>query len=344
MNLDEIKILIIEDEESEAEAIRDGLLDVKGEHGSAFVQNNIKTHIVKSKVEGESKTSQEIYLEIKEVVESFSGVDAFFIDLNLGGGVDQGLNIVRLLINSVEFSLAPKYVITGNKKNTFNKQVNGVFENADVEQYATIIEKPMEPDEAQYYTDIFIEKKLINTLPKLVQNYRRYRDNTNLDSVFDIILYKLDLLEILHDEDIVRILMYQNKILENLTISIQNVEERTQIIEIITKATAKALPKISDKKKIRELVEFWSKDEKLVNILGNDFPTVPNKLHEIFKDSFEELKDKGMDDFISLIYEKGKDYIQKQADIEKDDEVSDMLLKYSAYFIETVYSFVPKGK
>lgn len=338
-NLSEINILIIEDDMDVIHAIKQALLEMSNSIGSKFNDSNIHFVHIEKKKDASYHEANSILAQVLETIRTKS-IDTLFIDLNYGGDTSQGLNLIRLLVNDNLYAMIPKYIIT-QERNFLTLEKDGVFYNADIEHYCTVFKKPDNQHKYKGYIKIFEKKALVETLPILVDLYRKDLNSLGSKEFVEKVMHSIDESQ-LNEEKIIHILSAQSKILGEINFSIKNIDERTKLIEIITKVTVAALPKITDKAKAKKLVEEWQGDGKLLKVMGDDFPELPKGLYQKLKGVAEGFADSSTEDIGKFLYEAGKEYINNEAGIEEGDAKLDMLMKYTAYFTEKTYSIVGK--
>ncbi len=280
VNFSEIKILIIEDELSVAEHIKDGILKLKGENESSFLKENIDFHIVEPcKYEDEhgeekerSKEPTEIFEETKNKIKK---TDVVFIDLNLGKNINQGLMLIRQYMYDPYICFIPKYIITSETN------FRNLPENEDIEQYTTIIEKP-HTEGIDGFKELFEKKQFTKTLPVIVDSYRRLKENINVTNSLKQIEHKIDEGKI-DTEEILKIARLNLKTLNKINLDTLKIIEKTEVLENINLTVLKILPQAVSAKK-KENVETFIKENLEAYLNDEDFE------ENFFPDNFNREK------------------------------------------------------
>ena len=340
MNLQELKILLVEDKTLDLCAIKQGLLKLECD-GSDRIQDS---NIISLKIKSDSDL-QGLVSEIKEI-----NPDILFIDLHLVSDIKDGIGIIRQLIdNSSELKYLPKYIISEAHKVYGNHNLQDIF------QYAHPIIKPevktlrgSESEQCktlatEYYNLFEATHQLSVTLPVVASMYKAIQKKFEISESLDNILYKVDNLEIKNDQTI-GILHSQVRILNKIIINTEEIKQKTELIEIITTATAKALPKIADKGKAERLLREWETNDELVKIFGDDFPQLPqgliNTLKEIVDNISDETKKKPIEDIAQMLYDGAKEYIvnviNEKAKVNSEDTKLLILTKYGGLLINSI--------
>lgn len=344
IRLDEIKVLIIEDEQNTADHIKKALLALENEIEEKFQEKNIHFYIVNPSVDNEGVNTQasatDIYIKTKDIIKD-KKIDVLFIDLNLGRDTNQGINLIRQYMQDPSIALLPKYIIT-TETSFLQEEKDGVFKNTDIKQYTTIYKKPNTQSQ-ETYTNLFKDNKITKTFPVLVEIYRKQKESITIDYLIEEFETKTMFMLSENQNSTDLIISNVNKVLntiDSIDKQVENINQKTIAIEIITKSIAKALPKIGTKAKGKQLIEEWEKDDDLQKALGDDFPVKPEGFYKKLKDIAEEFSAKASEDIAELLYNAGKEYLEKKVDIQDDDSKLVMLTKYSAYFTEKVSDFV----
>lgn len=340
MNLQQLKIIIVEDYTLELCAIRQGLLKL-GRNGSDRIQDG---NITSLKINSHDDL-ENLIIKIKEI-----SPDILFLDLHLVEDINDGVGIInQLLEDSSELKYLPKYIISGVNKVLNNHSLNDTF------QYAYHMTKPevktLRGGQQEQCDQLAIEynklfdatHKLTDTLPVVASMYRAIKKKFELSESFENILYKIDNLEIKNDQTI-SILKSQSKILDKITINTADIKQKTELIEIITMATAKALPKITDKDKARKLLNDWRDNKELEKVFEDDFPTLPKGLITTLEQVIENISDETINlpikDISQMIYDEAKKFIlselDKRAEVSKEDTQLMVLTKYGGLLINTI--------
>jgi len=324
INLTEIKVLIIEDEEEDAKNIKTALLQYKTNNDSKIHEENISIYYPKE------KDIHELLEDTKKIIID-KQINVLFLDLNLGISTQEGIKLIRLYMNDPMIAYIPKYVIT-KETGFLEVETNGIFINADIQHYTAILNKPTPNSEQEFY-DTFTQEQLFESLPIVIESYLNLLQKIDIQYTLNQLNYKIDEAQI-NDEESIRILETNKKILEKIDKVVLDIKEKTELIEIITNATAKALPKIATKAKAKKLIEAWEKDKQLKYIMGKNFPQLENGLFNKLKELYEGFEEGAGKDIGELLYEAGKGYINTEAGIECEDTKLVILMKYSAYFTE----------
>ena len=336
MILQDLKIAIVENEERDMCAIASALQQLNKFGSDKINKDNIfKIYI----------GSDEDLFKVIEKLKIFKP-DILFVDLHLITSVEDGRGLIKNIINSNQDVLQyiPKYIISGEAN---------IQQFTDTFQFAYLVTKPsvdnitgLDDEQckklaAEYYLLFDTQHKMTKTLPLLGDMYRTIIEKFDTDSMLTKIEHKIDVGEITN-EQIIGTLQTQSNLLGKIQITTSDIKERTQLIEIITKATAKALPKITDNVKAKKLIEDWGKDNNLKNALGNEFPDLPKGLYEKMKIIVDTFKDEAKDDLVETIYNTGKEYIinylDTEANVTDDDTKMIILTKYAALLTERIVS------
>ena len=344
IHVSDIKILIIEDEEDTIEAIKTALLALKNSIDAQFVESNIYSQIIQKNEDNKLPSTQEIYNTVISTIEE-KNIDVLFIDLNYGGGTEQGINLIRQLMNHDIFASIPKYIITGEKDFLNIKDSNENFINTDIEHFCTIYDKPHQQYNSEGYKELFEDKILISSLPILVEPYRNDINHPN----FEKSLTKLEYFAAKNEiavEEIMSYILKEIEIVRRIDTATASVLDKVTQIDIVTKAIAQSLPKIASKQQAEEIVQLWEQNTEFKNIMGDQFPELQKGLFNAMKDIVKDMGDNITEDISKHIYEAGKkyviDYLDKKADVEKHDDTLTITLKYSAFFVESVSDFLLK--
>lgn len=337
MILNEMKILVIEDQAIDLCAIKNGLLHLRRRKGIEHIEkDNIITLLIDSENDLENIVSK-----IKTI-----DPDILFVDLYLVKDIQDGINILDVLVDSSsELKYLPKYIISGADKVFNNSDLNNIFQFAypikkpDLKKLDGLFEEQCDKLAKTYHELFEATHQLNETLPIMAGMYKAIREKFDINRMLTNIEYKIDAGEITN-EQIIGTLQIQSNILEKIKITTTDIKERTKLIEIITTATAKALPKIADKEKAKKLIDEWEKNDSLKNALGTDFPEIPKGLYDQMKKLVDGFNENAAKDIGELLYEAGKEYINEKADINDEDTKIVILMKYSAFFTEKVTQLV----
>lgn len=224
MLLTNIHILILENSKDDAESIKNGLLSLK-EGCDQFNESNIDIYLV------EEKNISDVYKIFVEKIK-INKIDVVFIDLNLLNYYEDGMKIIRNLVeDEPEIKSIPKYIIS-------SQNVKNSLLYSEVKHFTNLfIQKPS--DGIQTYEEIFIDNKLPKTLPTLVHMYREIKKSFETQSILENIKFKLDKIEKNTDAII----------------------EKTNLIESMNQTMIKLFPStLSDGEQKKKLKEFIQND------------------------------------------------------------------------------------
>jgi len=333
----DVKVLIVDDDSQNIKTIRNALCDLTFNADNIFPnKNDNDTFSEKISELATDKNSIRIFSDMKEIIKK-DLTDIIFLDLQLttanGGekaGYTTGEAIIELFAHSEEPLLSSLPIVIISK-----------YEKRDIKDGMPKIKpffhlkKPKTSFDKDSFIDSIEENNIKDYLPIFIKNYRKIRDSQEYKDDVAFINRKLDSLNY-HDK-----LENIKSTVENIKSATMDISERVQAIEIVTKSIAMALPKITDKSKAKELIEEWEKNDTFKEILGEKFPEKSKPLFDKFKSAVENITDKGIEDITAIVYEAGKEYLDEQAEIDKDEDTKIVkLLKYSSYFTEKVTDFV----
>lgn len=226
INLNEISVYIIEDEEDVATAIKDGLCLLIGESQTKFDPDKIKIKIIKD------KNPDEIFRETKKDVLKF---DVLFIDLHLGIGIDQGLDLIRQYMKDPLICHIPKYVITSDST------VTKTADNIDIVHYATVMAKPDDLLDKNKYAERFITYKITQALPLVVEIYGKIKENRTINDLATM-LQDMNDKQIENQAEANAAIDVIHKLLEKIDTNIIDIKSQTVFIEHATLTMIQLLP------------------------------------------------------------------------------------------------------
>ena len=336
MNLNEIRISIIEDSQRDLCAIKKGLTKLRKNSSDKIDNENISELLI-----DEKDSLVNAITNLKDF-----NPDIIFIDLHLIDSINDGKDLIENLMSEESpLKYIPKYIISGADKVFDNGNYGELF------QYAYPIKKPdmknLEGSEEEqcshlseeYYALFEGKHKLNKTLPLLASMYRRVVEKFNIDQLLKGVEFKLDEAQI-KQEDTMKYLQIQEKVLKKIDITTINIEEKTKLIEIMSKSIAKALPKLATKANAEKLILEWENDDDFKKAMGEYFPEEVKGLYEKIRNIAENFSETASEDIGELLYNAGKEFLEKEVKIENDDSKLVMLTKYSAYFTEKVSNFM----
>lgn len=341
MNLSDIKILIIENDTDDAKYIKNALVSHTDKIGSKFNKNNILQHIVKPiNINGVDKEKEPsvIYNETKNIINQ-NDIDVLFIDLNLGKSTQQGIQLIRQYMNDPILASIPKYVITTETNFLEEKDTTGVYINTDIQHFTTILNKPT-PNEEKYYISRFNDEQLFESLPVIASVYQKQKTEYNIEYI--IKEFETKTIFMLSEDQNSTNLIISNvtkvlNVIESIDEKVENINQKTIAIEIMTKSIAKALPKIADKKKAKQIIDEWENNDDFKNIMGRDFPEMSKGLYSALKEGWNNILDNATEDISQVLYDAGKEYIDKQAGVDDNDDKIVLVMKYSSFFAEKIW-------
>lgn len=261
MLLSNIHILILENSKDDAESIRNGLLCIE-EGCDTFNEKNINIYLV------EEKNISDVYKVFVEKIK-INKIDVVFIDLNLLNDYEDGMKIIRSLVeDEPEIKSIPKYIIS-------SQNVKSSLLYSEVKHFTNLfIQKPS--NGIQTYEEIFIDNKLPKTLPTLVHMYREIKKSFETQSILENIKFQLDKIEKNTDAII----------------------EKTNLIEGMNQTMIKLFPlTLSDEKQKEKIKEFIQNDmSKYLEIDDNFFPEekVRKKFIDAISEQFDEIVKDGL--------------------------------------------------
>lgn len=261
MLLSNIHILILENSKDDAESIRNGLLCIE-EGCDKFNEKNINIYLV------EEKNISDVYKVFVEKIK-INKIDVVFIDLNLLNDYEDGMKIIRSLVeDEPEIKSIPKYIIS-------SQNVKSSLLYSEVKHFTNLfIQKPS--NGIQTYEEIFIDSKLPKTLPTLVHMYREIKKSFETQSILENIKFQLDKIEKNTDAII----------------------EKTNLIEGMNQTMIKLFPlTLSDEKQKEKIKEFIQNDmSKYLEIDDNFFPEekVRKKFIDAISEQFDEIVKDGL--------------------------------------------------
>ncbi|WP_428023181.1 hypothetical protein [Arcobacter sp.] len=332
VSLEEIKVLVIDDQDSNISAIIRGLdrlgLNLDNMHPNDSVPKEVRCFSTFIKQSANSNNVVKIYQKIKEYIDK-EKIDILFLDLNLTGqetsGETSGEQLIELLVNSDEPILTHLPIAIVSQYS---------YVRAGISRMAPIVH--ILKDDTGFSRDKFVEScediKLIESLPIIVQNYRNIKDSD--DYHLDVKYIKAKLNSLNYDDKLDNILGALNDLnADNLSNN-----EKLKNIEIMNKIMIKTLPHLCEKKNVKKVLESIS-DVKIKELLGDDFPEeLRRSLYSKIKAIATKEKDDLADDVISEIKNEVKEHISNQANIDENDNVIEKTGKLSLYIWNQVAS------
>lgn len=332
VSLEEIKVLVIDDQDSNISAIIRGLnrlgLNIDTMYPNDRVPEEVRGFSTFIKQSANGNNVVKIYQKIKEYIDK-EKIDILFLDLNLTGqetsGKTSGEQLIESLVNSDEPILTHLPIAIVSQYS---------FVRAGISRMAPIVH--ILKDDTGFNRDKFVEScediKLIESLPIIVQNYRNIKDSD--DYHLDVKYIKAKLNSLNYDDKLDNILGALNDLnADNLSSN-----EKLKNIEIMNKVMIKTLPLLCEKTNVKKVIDSIS-DDKIKKLLGDEFPEdLRQSLYSKIKAVTEKEKDDLVNDVMSEIKNEVKDHISKQANIEDNDNVIEKTGKLSLYIWNQVAS------
>lgn len=123
---------------------------------------------------------------------------------------------------------------------------------------------------------------------------------------------------------------------------LEDIKNKVSNIEIVVKVVASSLPKITDKKSAKKLIENWEENDSFKNAMKEQFPSTIDNLFSSIKDKIEKLKDGATENITEALLEQVKVYIDQEAEISGEETKIIKFFKYSAYITEEIARVVHK--
>ncbi|KLE08927.1 hypothetical protein O8C83_05180 [Aliarcobacter butzleri] len=331
-SLNEIRVLVIDDQDTNISAIIRGLctlgLNLKNMYPNDRVQDEVREFSSFVKQSANRKNIVKIYQKIKEYIDK-EKIDILFLDLNLTGqensGETSGEELIELLINSDEpiLTYLPIAVVS---------QYSHV--RAGISRMAPIVH--ILKDDTGFTRDKFAESceeiRLIESLPLIVQNYRKIKNSEDYN--LDVKYIKAKLNSLNYDDKLDNILGAINDLNENNLSS----NEKLKNIEIMNKVMIKTLPLLCENKNVKKVIEEISED-KIKELLGSEFPEELGKsLYSKIKAVASKERDDLANEVMNEIKNEVKEHISSQANIKDNDNVIEKTGKLSLYLWNQVAS------
>lgn len=325
ISLEEIKVLIIDDQDSNVSAIIRGLyklgLNIDNMYPNDRVQDEVREFSLFVKQSANCNNIVKIYQKIKEYIDK-EKIDILFLDLNLTGqenlGETSGEELIELLVNSDEpiLTYLPIAIVS---------QYSHV--RAGISRMAPIVH--ILKDDTGFTREKFVEScedtKLIESIPTIVQNYRNIKNSDDYN--LDVRYIKAKLNSLNYDDKLDNILGAINNLNENNLSS----NEKLKNIEIMNKVMIKTLPLLSEKKNVKKVIDKISEDE-IKELLGNEFPEELGKtLYSKIKAVALKEKDDLANEVMNEIKNEVKEHISSQANIKDNDNVIEKTGKLTIY-------------
>lgn len=331
-SLDEIKALVIDDQDSNISAIIRGLdrlgLNLDNMYPNDRITEEVRGFSTFIKQSSSSNNVIKIYQKIKEYIDK-EKIDILFLDLNLTGqessGETSGEQLIELLVNSDEPILTHLPIAIVSQYS---------YVRAGISRMAPIVH--ILKDDTGFSRDKFVEScediKLIESLPIIVQNYRNIKDSD--DYHLDVKYIKAKLNSLNYDDKLDNILGALNDLnADNLSSN-----EKLKNIEIMNKVMIKTLPLLCEKKNVKKVLENIS-DDTIKELLGDQFPVeLKQSLYSKIKAVATKEKDDLANEVMSEIKSEVKKHISNQANIEDNDDVIEKTGKLSLYIWNQVAS------
>ena len=267
MLLSAIKILILEDSQDDINLIKEGLFCLQRDGMDKFDKKLIFEYQVKNN----DADVADIYRSFKQQIVD-ENIDVLFIDLNLLNSYEDGLNIIKNLVNddNPEIKNIPKYILS-------SQNIKGTEIYKNVEQFTNLfIQKPTSD---RSYEECFIDANIIETLPILVDMYREIKKSFRLDVSLNNI----------------------NTILQDIKTDTASIKERTLLIENMNQTMIKLMPlTIPEEKQKKELKKFITDDMSKYLVIDTDGFFSEDKM----KNSFVEEVSKQFDEIVQAGFRK----------------------------------------
>ena len=340
MKLDDIKTLIIDDNYTNTEQMALGLKDLDINFIYPYIQENNKNEnknidfSTTIKNYAINKQITQLYGYIKNVIKD-EKIDLLFLDLNLTDnesyGETTGEELIKLFLESDEQFLSnlPIVIVSRHPKEELQKG----YPRLSTLLY---IEKPTSGFNKESFVQQVKLEKLNDYWEQIVENYRKSRDcGTYIEDV-KYIKTKLEFLN--YDDKLSSIL----ETVENINGTTLATKEMVLMTKILTQTIAKSLPKLTNKSQGKQLIQEWEDDENFIQSMEKYFPKRAQTLFQKINNKLNELEGNIQDDVSEIIYEQAISFLEKEADIENEDDKMTKYMKYGSLIVEKISDFVLK--
>lgn len=92
----------------------------------------------------------------------------------------------------------------------------------------------------------------------------------------------------------------------------------------------------TNKKQAKKLIANWEENERFKQAMQEYFPNTIDSLFTSIKEKIEDIKANTTNNITEVILEQAKSYLEKEAEINEDDQKMVRFLKYSAYITEEI--------
>jgi len=232
IGLNEIKVLIIEDEQRSADAIRDGLLKIDIS-GMRFSSDNINIHLVEPKKLSDGSIQHKEPLNIyDEIKNKLKDTHVLFIDLDFGRGLTdahgyQGYELIDYFKSDVLEYFMPKYIITTEQN------YSSILDHINEQIVTDTMMKPSSITQDAYFNKFKVENKLHETIPLHVDKYLYIKERLSINQSLQLIMNSLKQQRFEHTETMSALdVIY--KLMENIDVMLMDLQAKTALINQAT--------------------------------------------------------------------------------------------------------------